>query len=275
MSDQIDNNADFEVEAEARMTPVCPHGQLYTVKPGDTMFFIAKRYNIPLQELINSNPQVKDPNAIYPGQMICIPGQGFPNPAGRSYRVVKGDTMYEIAKRFGVSLDALVAANPQIKDPNLIYPGQEIFIPGGGGGGTPVPCPNGKLYTVKSGDTMFEIARANNISLAALIMANPQVSDPNIIFPGQVICIPRTVMEMPSPGEMPRPAPIAPCPHPMPILPIEHPMPMPSMPVPAAPCPPGQSYPMPFYIVIPWEECPYRCRKKKHKHEKRHERRCR
>lgn len=50
--------------------------------------------------------------------------------AGRLYRVKPGDTLYKIAQRFGVPLDALIKANPQISDPNLIYPGQVICIPG-------------------------------------------------------------------------------------------------------------------------------------------------
>ena len=55
---------------------------------------------------------------------------------------------------------------------------------------TALPCPNGQLYTVRSGDTLFFIARRNNISLQSLIDANPQITDPNTIFPGQIICIP-------------------------------------------------------------------------------------
>ena len=45
------------------------------------------------------------------------------------YLVKKGDTLWGIAKRHGVSLTALIAANPQIKNPNLIYPGDRVTIP--------------------------------------------------------------------------------------------------------------------------------------------------
>ena len=41
----------------------------------------------------------------------------------------KGDTLWGIARRYGVTLAALKAANPQIKNPNLIYPGEEVAIP--------------------------------------------------------------------------------------------------------------------------------------------------
>lgn len=45
------------------------------------------------------------------------------------YTVRKGDTLWGIAGRYGVTLAALIAANPQIKNPNLIYPGNEVRIP--------------------------------------------------------------------------------------------------------------------------------------------------
>ena len=45
------------------------------------------------------------------------------------YTVKKGDTLWGIAKRYDVTLSALVAANPQIKNPNLIYPGNQVNIP--------------------------------------------------------------------------------------------------------------------------------------------------
>ena len=45
------------------------------------------------------------------------------------YTVKKGDTLWGIARRYGVTLTALIAANPQIKNPNLIYPGDRVNIP--------------------------------------------------------------------------------------------------------------------------------------------------
>jgi spore coat assembly protein SafA len=60
-----------------------------------------------------------------------------------SYRIQPGDTMSGIAARYGVSLSALERANPQVKNPNLIYPGERLNIPGGGGDTfTPPPANN-------------------------------------------------------------------------------------------------------------------------------------
>lgn len=294
MSD--DFNTIRETNEQLNLTPSCPNGQLYTVKSGDTMFLIAKRFNVSLQALVNANPQINDPNIINPGQIICIPspGAGVPCRGGQSYRVVKGDTMYEIAKRFGISLENLIRANPQIKDPSEIFPGQEICIPVAP---QPVSCSGGALYTVKSGDTMFEIAKRNQLSLSALIAANPQISNPDRIFPGQVICIPASAVT-PAPMPMPMPMPMPTTPTPMPQLPMTsppattippmaqmpsmpslptapaYPMPgMPSTPL-ARPCPPNYGQmpisPMPVYVVVPWDECPYRAKTKHRRNKKCH-----
>ena len=296
MSDELkDNLAGAEAMPSFSAAPVCPGGQLYTVKPGDSLFFIAKQFNIPLQSLINANPQITDPNTIFPGQVICIPvpGPGITCPGGQIYRVVRGDSLYEIARRFGVTLDALIRANPQISDPNLIYPGQEICVPVPG----TAPCPSGNMYTVQPGDTMYEIARRNNLPLSVLIAANPQITDPNLIFPGQVICIPLPQAQLPEVSipiaplpAMPLPAPVpTPLPAPLPLpLPMPQPCPPSVMPRPCPPpvmpqpCPPqampfatgpsSMMYPMPVYIVIPWDECPHRQGRKGHN---RHGKPCR
>jgi len=106
-----------------------------TVKSGDTLSGIAKQNGVPLDELIKANPQIKNPNLIYPGQEVNLPGGGAQPPAGEqpagggTHTVQRGDTMWAIARQNGVSLDDLTKANPQIKDPNLIYPGQQLNIP--------------------------------------------------------------------------------------------------------------------------------------------------
>ncbi|MDI6871437.1 MAG: LysM peptidoglycan-binding domain-containing protein [Bacillota bacterium] len=104
------------------------------------------------------------------------------------YVVQPGDTLSAIARRFGVSLAALLAVNPEIADPDLIFPGQLIRIPLL----LPVRPPVGRcLYVVQPGDTMAEIARRFCLDLTTLVNANPQIANPDLIFPGQVIYIPR------------------------------------------------------------------------------------
>ena len=97
------------------------------------MFSIARQFGVPLQELINANPQIPDPSRLVPGQTVCVPISAPPPsqcpPNTFPYTVQPGDGMFSIAQRFGVSLNALIAANPQIPNPNLIFPGQIVCVP--------------------------------------------------------------------------------------------------------------------------------------------------
>lgn len=102
-------------------------GNIYTVQPGDTLSAIAQRQDVSLAELEAANPQISNPNYIYPGETIHLPGGSHDN--GSDYTVRQGDTLSGIASSHGVSLSALENANPQIRNPNLIFAGQIIHVP--------------------------------------------------------------------------------------------------------------------------------------------------
>lgn len=122
----------------------------YRIQAGDTMSAIAARNGVALAALVRANPQVHNPNLIYAGQSLNIPGKsdGFQAPpqgpsGGGSYTVRSGDTMSGIAARNGISLGAMERANPQVTNPNLIHVGQRLNVPGGGGDTfTPPPANN-------------------------------------------------------------------------------------------------------------------------------------
>jgi LysM repeat protein len=122
-----------------------------------------------------------------------------------SYKIQRGDTMSGIAARFGVSLGALEAANRQVHNPNLIYAGQSLNIPGKSDGFQAPGNPSSGSYTVRSGDTMSGIAARRGLSLGALVRANPQVHNPNLIFPGQRLSIPGGDSYTPAPANNPPP----------------------------------------------------------------------
>lgn len=107
-----------------------------------------------------------------------------PTPSG-AYTVVWGDTLFSIAVHFNTTVGALLHANPQITNPNWIDVGDQIFIPG-----TLVIINGQKIYFVKQGDFLSQIAANQNVTLAALEKANPQITHPSLIYPGQRIVIP-------------------------------------------------------------------------------------
>ncbi|GFR35454.1 LysM peptidoglycan-binding domain-containing protein [Thermobrachium celere] len=110
------------------------------------------------------------------------------------YTVVKGDTLEKIAKRFNVTVGFLIVENPHIKDPNKIFPGDVLCVPiqpPPGVGRVPESCPIGyEKYTIKPGDTFSMIAQNIGVPVDLLIWNNPHIPDPNIIFPGDVLCVP-------------------------------------------------------------------------------------
>lgn len=142
------------------------------------------------------------------------------------YVVQPGDTLSGIARRFGVSLAALLVVNPEITDPDLIFPGEVVRIPLM----PPLRPPAGRcLYVIQPGDTLSDIAQRFGVDLTALIHANPQIADPDVIFPGQVIFVPlcprpagRAPVELPPTMERPMPMPM----HMHMHRPMEHPEPM-------------------------------------------------
>ena len=81
-----------------------------------------------------------------------------PSPAGNDYIVVSGDTMSGIAQKLGVSLAALEAANPQIKNPNVIFPGEHIKRPGNP---LPPPAPQKFNYVWVNGAEASRIGRGS------------------------------------------------------------------------------------------------------------------
>jgi LysM repeat protein len=175
------------------VTPVpttCPGGFFHTVVIGDTFYSIAKGAGIAVAALQAANPGI-DPNRLQIGQQICVPATAPPSMPcpGTPYAIQSGDTFIGLARRFGYTLDALLAANPGI-NPQSLQVGQVICLPPSPGGG-PFPCYGGSIYMVQPGDTFYGIARRFGVPLSRLIAANPDVVNPDQIQVGTPICIPR------------------------------------------------------------------------------------
>ena len=96
----------------------------YTVKAGDILFNIAKKYGVDFKKLAADNG-LSNPNLIYPGQILIIKDAKANEPV--EYTVKAGDTLSGIAAKYGVDYKQIAADNG-ISNPALIYPGQKLTI---------------------------------------------------------------------------------------------------------------------------------------------------
>jgi LysM repeat protein len=121
-------------------------GGTYIVEPGETFNSIAARCGTSASSIIAANPGVSEP--LKTGQALTVPGINYNSPITdatssnlnyttygpvnytNTYIVQVNDTFSGIATRYGVSINALWAANPNIWDINYIFVGQSIYVPG-------------------------------------------------------------------------------------------------------------------------------------------------
>ncbi len=101
----------------------------YVVKKSDTLSGIASKYGTTYQKLASYN-NISNPNKIYPGQIIKIPGALNENIKPSTYVVKKGDTLSKIAEKYGVNWKVLYEKNKAVigKNPDIIRPGQVLVI---------------------------------------------------------------------------------------------------------------------------------------------------
>ena len=131
--------------------------------------------------------------------LLLSPGESLD--ASGDYTVAEGDTLSEIAATFDLSVEQLAEANG-IEDPDFILVGQVIRIPGADEslsvadpGEDPRTDPGAvqtqevDTYTVRSGDTLSEIADHFGVPVSAIVDANG-LADPNVIVEGQTLKIP-------------------------------------------------------------------------------------
>ncbi|HNT74534.1 MAG TPA: PA14 domain-containing protein [Anaerolineae bacterium] len=125
--------------------------------------------------------------------------QARPIAQGTVHIVQPGDTMFSIARRYGVDVTALARAN-NILNPNHIYVGQRLVVPSGNA----APPAVGNIYVVKAGDTLYSIARYYGTTAWAIAQANG-LYNLNHIYIGQRLQIPGA-----APAATPRPTTVAP-----------------------------------------------------------------
>jgi LysM repeat protein len=136
----------------------------HIVVAGDTVWDLALRYGTTVPAIVDANG-LNSRALIRIGEVLTIPGatrdgEGPAAATASSYTVVEGDTLTHIARRYGTSIDAIVAAN-SIKDPSFIRIGQRLVIPGGTGAGLVGDTFAGRTYPA-------DVVAAANQNKAAL-----------------------------------------------------------------------------------------------------------
>lgn len=148
---------------------------LYTVKAGDTLYKIAAANNTTVDEIKALNNLTSNNLSI--GQLLKLPSPLTPE---TTYTVEKGDSLYAIANKYNTTVDALKKANNLTS--NILSIGQVLKIP------TALETETGITYTVKSGDSLYSIARKYNTTVDAIKSLNNLSS--NLLSIGQVLKIP-------------------------------------------------------------------------------------
>ena len=200
----------FSATAQQEDYPVIQeNGQryyLYTVKPQEGLFGVARKFNVSQADILSCNPSITD--ALQIGQQIKIPINEQSTEL-RKHVVTKKQTLYSIAYLYGTTIDAIVALNPQAE--KGIRDGETLLIPPAIPKGIEVhpsplikqpQSPIVKKDTVKhiskttakaithqvvAGETLYSLSRKYNVTVDAIQAANPSMNE---LKTGSVILIP-------------------------------------------------------------------------------------
>ena len=153
---------------------------VYIVKSGDNLWNIAKSYNTTVSTLMSINNLSSDKLKL--NQQLLIPKENdvnidVPSIGGINYVVQKGDNLYSIANKYGVTIDQIKETN-NLKT-NTLQIGQVLLIPG---------TTNYANYTVKKGDSLYKIANTYGTTVAKLKSINNLTTD--FLSVGQELLIP-------------------------------------------------------------------------------------
>lgn len=168
-------------------------GTTYVVRSGDTLYRIANQYNTTVRRIADLNG-ITNVNLIRVGQVLRLPGTssgGVKNPVTplKTHTVKTGETLYALALRYKTTILAIAQVN-NIKNVNLIRMGQVLKIPlTFGSGSSSPPTSSNRIYTVRSGDTLYAISKKYNTTILAIAMEN-SIKNVNQIRVGQILRIP-------------------------------------------------------------------------------------
>lgn len=170
----------------------------HRVEPGDTVSALAHRYDSSIAQIVSANG-LSQRALIVIGQTLTIPtastgsaGTSTAASTSGTHTVAAGDTVWDLARRYGTTVSAIVSAN-DLGDTAVIREGQRLSIPGAASsasttGATAANASSG-THTVRSGDTVWDLARRYGVSVSSITAANG-LDSRAVIRAGQRLSIP-------------------------------------------------------------------------------------
>ncbi len=159
---------------------------LHTVRAGETLYSISKRYQASLEEVRRVNPYASE--GIRPGDLLKIPAgperaAGTVSPQAGEARIIlhkvqRKETLYFISRKYGVTIDDILSYNPGLSQ---LKRGETIRIPQWGSAPMPGAKPHDQgekgTHWVQPGETLYSISRRYGVAVTALLEENPQARE--------------------------------------------------------------------------------------------------
>ena len=195
----------------------------YEVQQGENIYSIANKLGITKDEIIKNNPEAAD--GIEDGMRLYFPsnsGTKVQQSKPGTYTVQQGETLYGLAKRFGVTIDELIAANPSTE--NGLKAGQTIKIPNASTAATAtnadnqvreafsktpatapvttttttqIVAPHGNdpvYHTLAAGESIYTLAKQYNATIEGILTSNPGLQPDEYTTGAQVKVVPNTAL---------------------------------------------------------------------------------
>ena len=178
----------------------------HVVKKGESLYGLARSYNMTIDELVEANPQAN--NGVQEGDVLMIPQKTTVAPIASApvvadepqvevkiifHTIKSGETLFGVAKHYNTTIENLIALNPGIY-PDKFVEGDVIKVQPNVTGTITIEKDITKFYTyeVKDGDTYESVAAAKGVTATALRQANPDMKK---LKKGKTIYIPQSGVE--------------------------------------------------------------------------------
>ena len=157
----------------------CVRGAYYAIRKGETLYRIAQRNGLLLEELLSANPYL-NPARYLAGQVIVIPkakGSG----AQTYYTVGDNEGLFDVLRKFRMDITTFCFLNPEANLMN-VKPGQRVGV-------RPLRTSCGRWHTITQGEDLVRIAESHGINVSELLCANENLR-PSDFVPGRKVRIP-------------------------------------------------------------------------------------